>query len=64
MLVASALFAFEHPGKELTQEALFGALLKAEERAVQIQFAENFGEFCKSWVKSKKSRAGGRGRKR
>jgi hypothetical protein len=65
MLAACALFAFEHPGVEMDDMALLGALLKAEERAVSIAHAENFAEWVKAWVKSKKSgRGGGRGRKR
>jgi hypothetical protein len=70
--VAYALFAFQIGEsedvdgiREPTDRALLGALLRAEDRAMQLQFAENFAEFCKAWVKSKKGRAGaGRGRKR
>lgn len=71
MLAACALFAFQvgetvevDGDKQPSYLALVGALLRAEERAVNLQFAENFAEFCKAWVKSKKGRSGGRGRRR
>jgi hypothetical protein len=73
MLAACALFAFQvgetvdvDGEKQPSDMALLGALLRVEERAVALQFAENFGEWCKAWVKSKKGRGGkgGRGRRR
>lgn len=63
-MAARALFAF-HVGQtelvddipEPTAEALLGALLHAENQAVQIRFSENFAEFAMAWAKSIKARS-------
>ncbi len=64
MLAARALFAFEaHEGTrcedgaiEPSPMALLGGLLKSEERAVNLQFAENFARFAEAWVKQQNAK--------
>lgn len=62
-MAARALFAFQigasvevDGAREPTSEALLGALLHAEERAVTLQFAENFAQFVETWMKVQKAR--------
>jgi hypothetical protein len=71
MLAARALFAFrageraDGPPIEPSERAMVGALLEAEWRAADIATAENFIEWVKAWVKSKRGRRGaGRGSSR
>lgn len=61
-MAARALFAFEAGEREgddiePSDKALFGALLRAEERAVGLNFAENFVEFAQAWAKMQKQRS-------
>lgn len=60
-MAARALFAFEageQDGEDIepSERALLGALLRAEERAVELNFAENFVTFVEAWAKMHKSR--------
>jgi hypothetical protein len=60
-MAARALFAFqvgERDGDDIepSEKALLGALLRAEERAVSLNFAENFVEFAQAWAKLQKQR--------
>ncbi len=67
MLAARALFAFQigestevDGRREPSADALLGALMHSEDRAVAIQFADNFSKWAEMWVKTQKAR----GRKR
>ncbi len=63
MLGARALFAF-HIGesteidgrREPSADALLGAMMHQEMRAVELQFAENFAKWAEMWVKVQKAR--------
>jgi len=66
LLAARALFAFEiGEGVDVDGErwpsdmALLGGLMKSEERAVVMQFAENFTKFVEMWMKVQKVRSRG-----
>lgn len=64
MMAARALFAFQigesvdiDGRREPTKDALLGALLHAEARAVLLTFAENFANWGEMWVKVQKARS-------
>lgn len=62
-MAARALFAFEAGEREdgepiePSENALLGALLRAEERAVALNFQANFVQFAEAWAKQQKQRA-------
>jgi hypothetical protein len=61
-MAARALFAFQVGEREddepiePSENALLGALLVAEARAVALNFQQNFVQFAEAWAKLQKQR--------